>query len=105
MATKICFKCNKKKDLDDFYKHSQMRDGHLNKCKECNKKDVKDNYVIKAESPEWMENEWKRGREKYHHGMGILEGYRELPTKDKRTIFFLAGRLRRLYKKYKLTDG
>jgi len=35
------------------------------------------------------------------HGFGILKGYRDLPDEEKSIIYFLAGRLRRTYKKHK----
>lgn len=46
---KKCFKCECVKPLSDFYKHKMMSDGHLNKCKECTKKDVKVNRSEKVE--------------------------------------------------------
>lgn len=66
MKKKICFKCNTEKQLRDFYKHPQMKDGHMNKCIECTKKDTKEreNY-LRSNNPEWVKKERQRGRDKY----------------------------------------
>lgn len=40
---KICSKCKEQKSISKFYKCKTGADGHFNKCKECTKKDVRNN--------------------------------------------------------------
>lgn len=56
MDKKKCFKCGIEKELLQFYKHPDMPDGHVNKCKECNKKDVRDNYADKIDEKREYDN-------------------------------------------------
>lgn len=40
MAVKTCFRCGETLPLSSFYPHKSMKDGRLNKCRDCTKADV-----------------------------------------------------------------
>lgn len=67
------------KPLSEYYKHAQMGDGHLNKCKCCTKKDVKDRANAKSKDVDWVESEKKRARDKYYR-LGYNKKHR--PSKE-----------------------
>ena len=49
MSFKRCFKCGVTMPLSAFYRHEQMGDHHLNKCKECTKKDTTANRIARID--------------------------------------------------------
>lgn len=63
---KVCFKCETMKPLSEYYKHKQMGDGLLGKCKDCTKNDTKQQTEINTSTPEGLEKERERHRSKYH---------------------------------------
>lgn len=57
---KRCRECGKEKELKEFYAHSQMKDGHLNKCIDCVKVRVSDHRTRNLEKVHLYDRE--RGR-------------------------------------------
>ena len=80
--TKVCFKCEIEQPITEFYKHAKMEDGHLNKCKNCTKKDTKEREKILRSNPEWVEKEKKRAREKYHR-LGYKDLHKSTPEQSR----------------------
>lgn len=66
ILTKVCFKCNEKKEFKDFYTHPKTKDGYLGKCKICTKLDTKITTEKLISTPEGLEKERERHRNKYY---------------------------------------
>src|SRR6185503_3397955 len=57
---KKCFKCGAEKETSEFYRHPQMGDGLLGKCKSCTRIDVQANRSKRR----YYYNEYDRARAK-----------------------------------------
>jgi len=99
--SKKCFKCGEVKFITEFYKHKQMADGYLNKCKDCTKKDTKKHTDIKTSTLEGLEKERARHREKY-----VRLNYREKQKVwDEKRPWKKDAILKNLNKKLKIDKG
>lgn len=70
---KRCFKCGTEKPLSEFYKHPQMGDGHLGKCKDCTRSDVRSNRQNNLD----YYVEYDRGRAKLPHRVERSKQYQK----------------------------
>jgi ribosomal protein S27AE len=76
MMKKECFKCKKEKDLSEFYCHPKMADGHLNKCKCCNKKDSSEHRNKNIEKVREYDRERGKRPERIKIGVQITKIWR-----------------------------
>ncbi len=67
---KKCFKCDQQKPLEEFYRHKMMADGHLNKCKECTKADVRLHRIV-SDRPREYDRERYRKPERYARASAV----------------------------------
>lgn len=81
--SKQCFKCLTIKPLKEFYKHPKMPDGHVNKCKICNKNDVTNNRNAKIDYYRAYDSKRAKEPERYKASSEISKAWRQA---DKRRM-------------------
>ena len=65
---KKCICCGIEKDISEYYSHPRTADGHLNKCKECCKKQNKDNREKHLEYYREYDRNRKANQNNYEKG-------------------------------------
>jgi ribosomal protein S27AE len=79
--SKQCFKCKTIRPLKEFYKHSGMADGHLNKCKICTKLDVAEHRLENIEKIRAYDRERAKLPERKKASQEVSNAWRKI---DKR---------------------
>jgi hypothetical protein len=70
---KRCFKCGQRRPIGEFYKHPQMADGRLNKCRDCTREDVSKNRIERIA----YYRQYDRHRASMPHRVSARKAYKE----------------------------
>lgn len=76
-SLKTCFKCGQSKARNCFYKHSEMSDGLLGKCKECAKKDALEHRLNNLEKVRRYDRERAKNPERARTASEISAAWRK----------------------------
>lgn len=91
ITMKECITCKRLLEMESFYIHEKMADGHLNKCKDCIKESTRKRHRMNMNNPEYIQKQRKRGRDKYRRLNYISRGSRSnnLPPRYRNLNRFL----------------
>jgi len=82
---KVCFKCSRLLPLPEFYRHPQMVDGHLNKCRDCARRDVQRHRELhREELRAWGRLRYQNGKQPPRRRRDRLEVKRQVEYAIKR---------------------
>lgn len=91
---KRCFKCNVEKPLSLFYKHKGMADGHLNKCKDCAKTDVRLHRRDNESVREYDRKRYKENPDRKKYTESVARKWAEKHPKRKKAQWTLNNAVR-----------
>jgi hypothetical protein len=101
MESKVCIICSETKSKTEYYKHSGMSDGRLNKCKSCCKSQAISRSRELSKDPKWVLKERNRSKEKYHR-LGYIDKQKE---RNKKHVWKLDNKYKGLRKWYERRYG
>jgi ribosomal protein S27AE len=81
IRSKKCFKCSAVKPLSEFYKHAEMADGHLNKCKECAKNDVHQHREKNLEKIRAYDRDRSKNKDRIAAAYEITKAWRQADSR------------------------
>lgn len=66
LRVKTCRKCGEDKDLSEFYRQKQYKDGHTTMCKQCRNREIQ---AYRAENPEAYRKTQRKVRHRGRYGL------------------------------------